>query len=57
MVMTDKSAEKERLFNGWLTKSYNRLRGTSRRYGMLDEDGFHDTNLFVRKLVLGYNGL
>ena len=36
--MADKSAEKERLFNEWFTKSYDRLRGTLRRYGMLDED-------------------
>ena len=34
--MADKSAEKERLFNEWFTKSYDRLRGTLRRYGMLD---------------------
>ena len=50
--MADKSAEKERLFNEWFTKSYDRLRGTLRRYGMLDEDNFHDTYLFVRKQVL-----
>ncbi|KAB3830258.1 sigma-70 family RNA polymerase sigma factor, partial [Phocaeicola dorei] len=25
--MADKSAEKERLFNEWFTKSYDRLRG------------------------------
>ena len=43
----DKSAEKERLFNEWFTASYDRLRGTLRRYGMLDEDNFHDTYLFV----------
>jgi hypothetical protein len=47
-AMADKSAEKERLFNEWFTKSYDRLRGTLRRYGMLDEDNFHDTYLFVR---------
>ena len=35
--MADKSAEKERLFNEWFTASYARLRGTLRRYGMLDE--------------------
>ena len=51
-VMADKSAEKERLFNEWFTKSYDRLRGTLRRYGMLDEDNFHDTYLFVRRQVL-----
>ena len=50
--MADKSAEKERLFNEWFTKSYDRLRGTLRRYGMLDEDNFHDTYLFVRRQVL-----
>ncbi len=50
--MADKSAEKERLFNEWFTESYDRLRGTLRRYGMLDEDNFHDTYLFVRKQVL-----
>ena len=50
--MADKSAEKERLFNEWFTASYDRLRGTLRRYGMLDEDNFHDTYLFVRKQVL-----
>ena len=49
--MADKSAEKERLFNEWFTKSYDRLRGTLRRYRMLDEDNFHDTYLFVRKQV------
>ncbi|MCG0164901.1 sigma-70 family RNA polymerase sigma factor, partial [Phocaeicola vulgatus] len=49
--MADKSAEKERLFNEWFTKSYDRLRGTLRRYGMLDEDNFHDTYLFVRRQV------
>ena len=26
-AMADKSAEKERLFNEWFTKSYDRLRG------------------------------
>ena len=36
-AMADKSAEKERLFNEWFTASYDRLRGTLRRYGMLDE--------------------
>ncbi len=51
-AMADKSAEKERLFNEWFTKSYDRLRGTLRRYGMLDEDNFHDTYLFVRRQVL-----
>lgn len=51
-VMADKSAEKERLFNEWFTKSYDRLRETLRRYGMLDEDNFHDTYLFVRRQVL-----
>ena len=51
-AMADKSAEKERLFNEWFTASYDRLRGTLRRYGMLDEDNFHDTYLFVRKQVL-----
>ena len=50
--MADKSAEKERLFNEWFTKSYDRLRGTLRRYGILDEDNFHDTYLFVRRQVL-----
>lgn len=50
--MADKSAEKERLFNEWFTASYDRLRGTLRRYGMLDEDNFHDTYLFVRRQVL-----
>ena len=50
--MADKSAEKEKLFNEWFTKSYDRLRGTLRRYGMLDEDNFHDTYLFVRRQVL-----
>ena len=49
--MADKSAEKERLFNEWFTASYDRLRGTLRRYGMLDEDNFHDTYLFVRRHV------
>lgn len=51
-AMADKSAEKERLFNEWFTASYDRLRGTLRRYGMLDEDNFHDTYLFVRRQVL-----
>ena len=51
-AMADKSAEKERLFNEWFTKSYDRLRETLRRYGMLDEDNFHDTYLFVRRQVL-----
>lgn len=51
-AMADKSAEKERLFNEWFTKSYDRLRGALRRYGMLDEDNFHDTYLFVRRQVL-----
>ena len=50
--MADKSAEKERLFNEWFTKSYERLRGKLRLYGMLDEDNFHDTYLFVRRQVL-----
>ena len=31
--MADKSAEKERLFNEWFTKSYDRLRGTRNSYG------------------------
>ena len=51
-AMADKSVEKERLFNEWFTASYDRLRGTLRRYGMLDEDNFHDTYLFVRRQVL-----
>lgn len=42
----------ERLFNEWFMKSYNRLRGILRRYGVLDEDNFHDTYLFVRKQVV-----
>ena len=50
--MTDKSTEKERMFNEWFTKSYNRLRTSLRKYGMLDEDNFHDTYLFVRKQVM-----
>ena len=29
--MADKSAEKERLFNEWFTKSYDRLRGNEQR--------------------------
>lgn len=50
--MADKSTEKERLFNEWFTKSHNRLRTSLRKYGMLDEDNFHDTYLFVRKQVM-----
>ena len=59
--MADKSAEKERLFNEWFTASYDRLRGTLRRYGMLDEDNFHDTYPFRKKAGAGsrkgHNGL
>ena len=51
-AMADKSTEKERVFNEWFTKSYNRLRTSLRKYGMLDEDNFHDTYLFVRKQVM-----
>ncbi|WP_373201019.1 sigma-70 family RNA polymerase sigma factor [Phocaeicola vulgatus] len=50
--MTDKSTEKERMFNEWFTKSYNRLRTSLRKYGMPDEDNFHDIYLFVRKQVM-----
>ena len=50
--MADKIAEKERLFNEWFTKSYNKLRTSLRKYGMLDEDNFHDTYLSVRKQVV-----
>ena len=50
--MADKSAEKERLFNEWFTKSYNKLRASVRKYGALDEDNFRDTYLFVRKQVM-----
>ena len=50
--MADKSTEKERLFNEWFTKSYNKLRTSVRKYGALDEDNFHDTYLFVRKQVM-----
>ena len=39
-------------FNDWLTVSYGRLRNLVGRYGILDEDNFHDTYLFVRKQVL-----
>ena len=51
-AMADKRTEKERQFNEWFTKSYDRLRGTLRWYGILDEDNFHDTYLFVRRQVL-----
>ena len=51
-AMADKSTEKERMFNEWFTKSYNRLRTSLRKYGMPDEDNFHDTYLFVRKQVM-----
>ena len=50
--MADKSTEKERMFNEWFTKSYNRLRTSLRKYGIPDEDNFHDTYLFVRKQVM-----
>ena len=50
--MADKSAKKERLFNEWFTKSYNKLRISLRKYGVLDEDNFHDTYLLVRKQIL-----
>ncbi len=51
-AMADKSTEKERMFNEWFTKSYNRLRTSLRKYGIPDEDNFHDTYLFVRKQVM-----
>ena len=58
--MADKSAEKERLFNEWFTASYDRLRGTLRRYGMLDED-ISMTPTFCKKAGAGsrkgHNGL
>jgi len=50
--MADKSAEKERLFNEWFTRSYDKLRTSLRKFGVLDEDNFHDTYLSVRKQVM-----
>lgn len=51
-VMADKITEKERLFNEWFTNSYGKLRTSLRKYGVLDEDNFHDSYLFVRKQVM-----
>lgn len=39
-------------FNGWLNRSYARLKERLSIYGKIDEDAFHDAYLAVRKQII-----